>query len=119
MRNCLIGLVLWVVLSACGREKNTMFKVVFPVGEKRKVELETVDGGRRAIAFEVKDSLREGVVELPLSRGVFARLWVGDMPYTVWMRPGKSWCATFMWNKCLFEGEDVDVNGYLNTSRGL
>ncbi len=119
MRNCLIGLVLSVVLGACGVEECTRFKVVFPVGEKRKVELETVEGGRRAIVFEVKDSIREGVMVLPLSRGVFARLWVGDMPYTVWMRPGKPWCATFMWNEWLFEGEDVDVNGYLNTSRGL
>jgi len=116
-RNGWFVLILLFILEACGGGKETSFKVVVPRGEKRTIELETVDT-RQPFIFEEYDSIRVGVVKITLSRGKFARLWVGDMPYAVWVKPGKGWTATFKWNKWAFDGEDSDINGYLNTSQG-
>lgn len=116
IRSSLICLLVFV-FSACCRSSVTTFRFLYPVKESRKVELEMA-GGRQALMFAEGDTVREAVVALPLSGGEYARLWVGDMPYVVWMEAGKAWTATFRWNTWSFEGEGSAINKYLNTFHG-
>ncbi|HJF71994.1 MAG TPA: TlpA family protein disulfide reductase [Butyricimonas virosa] len=113
----LICCVLMFVVSACNRSLMTVCKVLYPMGETRAVEWE-MSTGRQALVFTERDSMKEAVIEQTLQNGKYARLWVGAMPYTVWIEPGKAWIASFKWNKWSFEGKNFDINHYLNTSHG-
>lgn len=113
MKNILVVFALTLLLGACNRNAETTFELLFPSDDARKVELETVDG-RMSLDFVQKDSLRVGAFRLPLKGGEYARLWVGDLPYTVWLEEGKPWTARFKWNEWHFEGKGADINRYLN-----
>ena len=115
MKRKLMGMIagILLLLGACAGETSTTFTFLYPATEKRTVELE-VAGERESLVFEVVDSLRRATVTLPLDGGEYARLWVGDMPYTVWMEAGKPWTAEFKWNAWRFTGEGAAANTYLN-----
>ena len=113
MKNILVVFTLTLLFEACNRNAETTFELLFPSDDARKVELETVDG-RMPLTFVQKDSLRGTSFQLPLKGGEYARLWVGDLPYTVWLEEGKPWTARFKWNEWHFEGEGAAINRYLN-----
>ena len=97
----------------CAEKTSTTFTFLYPTTERRNVELE-INEGRRALAFGAGDSLLRAIVTLPLVGGAYARLWVGGVPYTVWMEAGKQWTAEFKWNEWRFTGEGAAENAYLN-----
>ena len=109
----LLGLV--VALGSCAQEQPTTFKFLYPKEEKRGVELEIADE-RKALEFQSGDSLSRAELTLKLSGGQYARLWVGDLPYTVWLEAGKPWTADFKWRGWRFTGEGAAACDYLNQS---
>ena len=113
LKNSLILSALLSCICACGSHSLTTFKLSYPANETRKVDWETV-AGRQTLVFEERDSVREVALQLPLERGEYVRLWVGDMSYTVWVETGKPWEAKFKWNEWHFEGQGAEVNNYLN-----
>lgn len=113
IKNILIVLGCAFVLSACGKSRETTFELLFPANEKRKVDLEFRDE-RMTLAFVQGDSLQKASVSFALSGGEYARLWVGDLPYVIWLESGKPWLARFEGNQWYFEGKGANVNNYLN-----
>ena len=101
------------MLCACGNHSLTTFKLVYPISETRNVRLETTSGWK-SLVFGEGDSVQETVVQLSLTGGEYARLWVGDMSYSIWLEGEKPWIARFKWNEWHFEGEGASINNYLN-----
>lgn len=99
--------------GSCAGERTTTFTFLCPTNEHRAMAVETA-GGRTALTFEAGDSARQALLTLPLRGGEYARLWVGDLPYTVWMEEGRPWTAEFKWNTWQFTGEGAAENRYLN-----
>ena len=110
-----IMIVLACILMSGVRDKSedTTFKFLFPANETRKVDLEFQDQ-RTTLTFVPWDSLRVASVSLALSGGKYACLWVGEMPYVIWLEAGKPWTARFEGNRWFFEGVGANVNNYLN-----
>lgn len=110
-----IMIVLACILMSGVRDKSedTTFKFLFPANETRKVDLEFQDQ-RTTLTFVPWDSLRVASVSLALSGGKYACLWVGEMPYVIWLEAGKPWTARFEGNRWFFEWVGANVNNYLN-----
>ena len=117
MKNILIVFVCIVMLGACNEKEKTTFEFLYPVSETRKVDLEFRDE-RITLKFVSGDSLQKASISLVLSGGEYARLWVGEFPYIVWLKAGKPWVARFQGNQWRFEGKGADVNSYLNKRNG-
>lgn len=111
--NKLIWGICAFMLCACGNHSLTTFKLVYPISETRNVRLETTSGWKD-LFFVEGDSVQEAVVRLSLTGGEYARLWVGDMSYSIWLEGEKPWTARFKWNEWHFEGEGASINNYLN-----
>ena len=104
MKNILIVFVCIVMLGACNKKEKTTFEFLYPVSETRKVDLEFRDE-RITLKFVSGDSLQKASISLVLSGGEYARLWVGEFPYIVWLKAGKPWVARFQGNQWRFEGK--------------
>lgn len=59
----------------------------------------------------------EGKVQakIPVSGGEYARLWIGQGWFPVWLEPDKPWQAKVDNNGAYFEGAGAAINTYLNT----
>ncbi len=113
VKNMLVIFVCFLMLAACDLNEKTTFEVLFPVEETRNVDLE-FRNERATLEFVLGDSLRKSVITIPVSGEQYARLWVGDMPYVIWLEAGKPWIAKFEGNQWYFAGKGADVNNYLN-----
>lgn len=113
MKNILIVFVCIVCWELVIRKRRQLFEFLYPVSETRKVDLEFRDE-RITLKFVSGDSLQKASISLVLSGGEYARLWVGEFPYIVWLKAGKPWVARFQGNQWRFEGKGADVNSYLN-----
>lgn len=113
VKNILVSFVCVLLLAACTANDRTTFEFLFPKNETRKVDLE-LEGELVRLVFEGGDSLQKSSALIPVSKGQYARLWVGEMPYVIWLEAGKPWIARFEGNRWFFEGEGADVNNYLN-----
>ena len=113
VKNMLVIFVCFLMLAACDLNEKTTFEVLFPVEETRNVDLE-FRNERATLEFVLGDSLRKSVITIPVSGEQYARLWVGDMPYVIWLEAGRPWIAKFEGNQWYFAGKGADVNNYLN-----
>ena len=113
IKNIVVVLACIFMFGACSKIEETTFKFLFPANETRKVDLEFRDQ-RTTLTFVREDSLQVASVSLALSGGKYACLWVGEMPYVIWLEAGKPWAARFEGNRWFFEGVGANVNNYLN-----
>ncbi len=113
IKNIVVVLACIFMFGACSKSEETTFKFLFPANETRKVDLEFRDQ-RTTLTFVREDSLQVASVSLALSGGKYACLWVGEMPYVIWLEAGKPWAARFEGNRWFFEGVGANVNNYLN-----
>ena len=113
IKNIVVVLACIFMFGACSKSEETTFKFLFPANETRKVDLGFRDQ-RTTLTFVREDSLQVASVSLALSGGKYACLWVGEMPYVIWLEAGKPWAARFEGNRWFFEGVGANVNNYLN-----
>ena len=114
MKNSVIVGCLMLLLTACCKHAETTFELALPGDDDRSVDVETADG-REALTFQLSDSLRKASFGLSLAGGEYARLWVGDLPFLVWVENEKPWSAELKWNELHFKGPGEEINSYLNT----
>lgn len=114
MKNSVIVGCLMLLLTACCKHAETTFELALSGDDNRSVDIETADE-REALTFQLSDSLRKASFGLSLAGGEYARLWVGDLPFLVWVENEKPWSAELKWNELHFKGPGEEINSYLNT----
>ena len=113
MKNWMFVFILMVLFHACGGHAETAFTFSLPLDDERIVVLETASE-RIPLTLERGDSLRTTSFALALNGGEYARIWVGDFAFTVWLEDGNPWTTKLKWNELHFEGAGADINNYLN-----
>ena len=103
-----------LLLTACCKHAETTFELALPIDDNRSVDVETANG-RESLTFQLSDSSRKASFGLSLAGGEYARLWVGDLPFLVWVENEKPWSAELKWNELHFKGPGEEINSYLNT----
>ena len=93
------------------QEKMAEIALSLPGGHVSGVALEL---NERIVELGVNG---EGKVQakIPVSGGEYARLWIGQGWFPVWLEPDKPWQAKVDNNGAYFEGAGAAINTYLNT----
>ena len=97
-----------LLLTACCKHAETTFELALPIDDNRSVDVETANG-RESLTFQLSDSSRKASFGLSLAGGEYARLWVGDLPFLVWVENEKPWSAELKWNELHFIFSSIDV----------